>query len=563
MSDKQVDLKKTHKMLVALIKPESGYLNAAIIYGLAIGLLTLAVPIAVQTLINTIANIASPRAVIILAIVLFSTLLISITLSAFRTRVMEHYERKVYARLTAQLSIRTILAPHCFFESRQNTTITQRYFDIFTLQKNLPTIMVDGFALVLQMLVGFTLVSFYHPVLFAFNVVIILLMYAVWKIWGNRAKRTAIELSHAKYQTAKWLDDISSAHDFFKSTQHLGYAGEKTESLINNYIQNHEDHFRLTFSQVVMYLFLYALASAALLGLGGWLVVQGQLSIGQLVAAELIMSAVFFGISQFTNYLKLYYEMYGAADKIGHALNIPQEAIQDEQVAIPKQPNLRCQHLVLKHLNQTFEINFDLAPGMKKYVLTDQSWIQRGFLKALKLHSDSAQGWISLGGYDLKDFNLYDLRQSVTSIDRSLIVECSIKEYLRMAAPSASIIEMNEVLDKVCLTRAIRCLKKGLDTQMSALGSPLQPAELLLLKLAAVILSKPQVVVLNQHFDNIPKTLLAHILTVIQEQDFSVLYFTNHPDSQHFDGIFNWCIEQNQVTQVHIAPQKGVEYELS
>ncbi len=549
-------------MLVDLIKPESGYLNAAIIYGLAIGLLTLAVPIAVQTLINTIANIASPRAVIILAIVLFSTLLISITLSALRTRVMEHYERRVYARLTAQLSIRTILAPHYFFESRQNTTITQRYFDIFTLQKNLPTIMVDGFALVLQMLVGFTLVSFYHPILFAFNVLIILLMYTVWKVWGNKAKRTAIELSNAKYKTAKWLDDISSAHDFFKSTRHLGYAGEKTEQLVSQYIQNHEKHFRLTFSQVVMYLFLYALASAALLGLGGWLVVQGQLSIGQLVAAELIMSAVFFGISQFTNYLKLYYEMYGAADKIGQALSIPQEAIQDEQASIPKQPQLKCQRLELKHLDQRFEVNFDLAPGVKKYVLTDQSWIQRGFLKSLKLHSGSAQGWITLGGYNLSDFNLYDLRQSIVSVDRSLIVECTIKEYLRMAAPSASLIEINDVLEDVCLTRAIRCLKNGLDTHMSALGSPLQPAELLLLKLAAAILSKPQVVILNQHFDNIPKDLLERILTLIKAQDFSVLYFTNHPNPAYLDGVLNWCFEQNDVSKVNGKTEKGVQYEL-
>ena len=64
-----------------------------------------------------------------------------------------------------------------------------------------------------------------------------------------------------------------------------------------------------------MFLLMYAVASAALLGIGGVLVVQGELSIGQLVAAELVMSAVFFGLSRFTQYLKLYYELYGAAEK--------------------------------------------------------------------------------------------------------------------------------------------------------------------------------------------------------------------------------------------------------
>ena len=59
---------------------------------------------------------------------------------------------------------------------------------------------------------------------------------------------------------------------------------------------------------------------------------MGQLSIGQLVAAELIMSAVFFGLSRFSIYLKLYYELYGAADKLGKALNMPQETIDEANI---------------------------------------------------------------------------------------------------------------------------------------------------------------------------------------------------------------------------------------
>ena len=195
---KAIDLRATRKTLFKLLKPESDFFWVAIAYGVAISLMTLAVPIAVQTLINSIANIGSTRAVIILATVLFLTLFISGVFSALRMRIMEFYERKVYARLTAALSLRTIMAPHSYFEGRQNTNVTQRYFDIMTLQKNIPSLMVDGFALVLQMLVGFTLVSFYHPALFVFNLVLILVMYAIWKIWGAGAKRTAIELSQAK-----------------------------------------------------------------------------------------------------------------------------------------------------------------------------------------------------------------------------------------------------------------------------------------------------------------------------------------------------------------------------
>ncbi|MEC8376742.1 MAG: ABC transporter ATP-binding protein, partial [Pseudomonadota bacterium] len=117
---KAINLRETRKTLFSLLKPESGFFWVAIAYGVAISLMTLAVPIAVQTLINSIANIGSTRAVVILAVVLFLTLFISGIFSALRMRVMEFYERKVYARLTSQLGLKTIMAPHSFFEGRQN-----------------------------------------------------------------------------------------------------------------------------------------------------------------------------------------------------------------------------------------------------------------------------------------------------------------------------------------------------------------------------------------------------------------------------------------------------------
>lgn len=553
MTVKEINLKHTYKMLVALIRPEADYLNVAIFYGLAIATLTLAVPIAVQTLINTIANIASVRAVVILALVLFITLVVSGVLSALRTRVMEYYERKVYARLTAELSLKTIRAPHSFFEGGRNTTITQRYFDIITLQKNLPELMIDGFAVVTQMLVGFILVSFYHPALFVFNALIVMTMYVIWKVWGSGAKLTAIKLSHAKYSTAKWLDDLASAHEFFKSSRHLDYAGRQTEGMIDQYIQTHQQHFSYTFAQTLMFLLLYALASASLLGLGGWLVVIGELSIGQLVAAELIMSALFVGMSQFTNYLKLYYELYGAADKIGHALAIPQEFADDDQNSIPRDATLQCQDLRLQHLDQQYQVTFTLEAGAKIFVVTDQSWIQRGFLSLLKRHQAPEQGWIRLGNDEIGDYDLYELRQALISIDRSLIVECTIKEYLRMAQPDASLGDMTHALDQVRLQAVIRLLPDGLNTRMSALGTPLQPAELLLLKLAAAILAQPKVIILNQHFDNIPEALWHHIMRVLEAQSCSVLYFTNHPNSQFFNGIMKWKLHAETGTGTHFV----------
>ncbi|MAD15291.1 MAG: ABC transporter ATP-binding protein [Alteromonadaceae bacterium] len=559
MSSKNIDLVNLRQTLFALLKPERSFFAVVIAYSVVIGLLTLAVPIAVQTLINTIANIASTRAVATLAIVLFSTLLLSGCFAALRMRVMEYYERRIYARLVAELSMRTILAPHSYFEGSQNTSITHRYFDIMTLQKNVPSLMVDGIALILQMIVGFTLVSFYHPFLLAFNLCVILIMYIIWRLWSTQAKISAVRLSESKYSTAKWLSNLASANDFLKSSSQFDYAGKKTERYVSEYVDNHSRHFTFTFKQVVMFLVLYALASSALLGLGGWLVISGQLSIGQLVAAELIMAAVFVGLSRFSHYLKLYYELYGTADKIGGAINIPQEALEQTSKPAPAGGTLEFNKVIIKRKNESCLIDKKIVQGDKYFVSTQTNWTQRTIVNLLKRYEDPSSGWINLDNSDLSDYDTYDLRQAVFVLDRSLIIECTIEEYIHMCVPGVSTSEINNIIEKVGLTDVINSLPLKLKTPISSVGTPLQPLEFILLKLVVVMLSKPKVLVINQHFDAIPTIRRERILGVIQNTDLTVLYFSNAPTTAFFDGIIE--LESKKESPVDTASNQEVGHE--
>jgi len=535
MDKKVIDLAATRQKLWQLVLPEKDFLWVIVVYGLGISLLTLGVPIAVQTLINTIANIGSLRAVYVLSGTLFLILAVSGVLSALRIWAVELYERRVYARLTAEISYRVIRAPHSFFEGRRNAGITDRYFDIMILQKNVPRLLVDGFALVLQMLVGFTLVSFYHPWLFLFNSLVAAFIYVTWVIWSRGAKRTAIELSKAKYATAKWLNDLEFAHEFFKSTRHVELAGRTTESRSHQFVSSHAAHFNFTFQQAVMFLLLYALGSAALLGLGGWLVSNGELSIGQLVAAELIMASVFLGLSRFVTYLKSYYELYGAADKITELLSIPQESELERPKAVPTSGAVRFNDVTLRRDSRECRVDFTLKTGAKIYLQANEAWVQRKVLDVLRFHEQPDSGWISVDGKSLADLDPFELRQVIYSVDRSLIVECSVREFLALSAPQADTDAMLRVLTDIGLWPVISAFPEQLDTQLSALGAPLQSVEVLLLKLAAAILCQPQVVVLNQRFDNLLGCSRKRVMDLLQRQAFTVLYFTSQPDEAFFE----------------------------
>ncbi|WP_086932831.1 ABC transporter transmembrane domain-containing protein [Agarilytica rhodophyticola] len=520
-----------------LLAPDRSFYRVAITYSLAISLLTLSVPIAVQTLINTLANVASIRAIIVLAILLFLTLLVSGALTALRTRTMEYFERRIYARLTAEVSLHTIYARHEYFEGRRNTDITNRYFDIMTLQKNVPFLLVDGFALVLQMLVGFSLVSFYHPILLMFNIGVILALILFWKLWGRSAVSSAVALSHAKYEMSKWLDSLAYAHEFFKSTRHIDYAVERTDSLTNHYVSGHRKHFKYTFAQTISFLLLYAVASASLLGIGGWLVIIGQLSMGQLVAAELILSAILFGLSKMADYLKNYYEMCGAADELGQVFSIPQENIDNSAKHALNGGALVFDQVRLHDIHNTeYMFNFKIPANVKVLAHAEKSSTHRAIIHLLKRHTHPSSGSIQLAGCDLEDLDVYHLRQDVVVIDRSPIVECSIEDYLRMSCPAVSLSEIRSVLKHVGIKEEVENLPDGLKTLLSPLGDPLSPVSFLHLKLAACLLTQPKILVLTQFFDLLNPNVLEQTLSLVSKLPMTVLYFTkqvNHPIFDH------------------------------
>lgn len=526
--------KQSRRFVRTLLFPERRFLTTAISYGLAISLLTLAVPIAVQALINSVVNTASINGVIALAVLLFFTLMMSGVFSLLRTYIMEKYQRHIYARLSAEISIRTIMAKHDYFSGRRNTDIPSRYFDISIFQKNLPPLLVDGFALCLQMIVGFTVVSFYHPLFLAFSVIIIAILCLIWALWSKKAIIAAVDLSHSKYTMAKWLSDLAVANSFFKSSRHIEFAREKTDQTTETYINKHKKYFKYTYAQIIAFVTLYALASSTLLGLGGVLVIRGELSIGQLVAAELILAAIFFGLSQAGTYLKLYYELCGAADELKLIYQIPLEEHDHGAVTSSQHAALMFNRVEIQLEEQKALIDLALQAGDKVFAVTQQAQLQHHLINLLKQNTNPLSGWIKLGDYDLRDYNIQSLRQSVHVVDRSAIVECRIVDFLRMSAPDATLAQIQQTLFELGLEQKINRLPHGLETVLSSSGTPLLTNDFILLKLASALLAKPQVLVLTQYFDNMAKAQLDRIISYLEQLEFTVLYFTNHPMNTHF-----------------------------
>jgi putative ABC transport system ATP-binding protein len=543
--------------LTLIIGPDGPYLRLAIVYGVAISLLSLATPISVQLLISSVANTALPTPMFTLAAILFGLLSIVAFLSALRVYVMALFERRIFARIVAEITVRAVHAQNPFFADAHRSDLFNRFFDLTVVQKAVPSLLIGWFTILLQSAVGLIVTSFYHPFFFAFNLLLALTIFVVWQIWLRGSMRSAVALSHAKHATARWLGSLGASNGFYKSSRHLDFALERSERATAGYIDAHRRYFRHSFSQTVIFLMLYALASATLLALGGWLILQNQLSIGQLVAAELILSSVFYGVSQLGTYLDIFYEMVASSEELSLFYDIPQERNLTKKGAAPASGALRLRDVEFDEAS----FNFEIEAG-QQLVTSVSEGADRNLSLLLKRNAIPARGIVMIGGADIAALDMYLLRSQVIVLDRPTIVQVTIREYLSLLNEEVSAEEIANVLDVVGLTPVIARLPGGMDTLLASSGAPLSIGELMALKLANAIVVGPRVLMMSSLCDLLPVDRLMAALVMLRRSNTTVLVCTGRPNDIKLDDYFELGRRRQRlgVSLADIMPSRDVAH---
>lgn len=299
--------------LKKILFTESSFFWMSAIYGLAISFLALAVPLSVQFLINSVSFTALIRPTFVLGVVLLILLTFWAALNALQFFVTEIFQSRFFARITSEVTILLLKSKQ---QSPEKSETVNRFFETITIQKTIPKFLTKTFSTILQGAVGLIVVSFYHPIFFLFSVVIVACLWLIWSRFYRQAVASSFAKSQTKYDIVKCFEEIAKSN--FSAEVDVE---QKINSLTGDYLKERKSRFRSLFSQVVLLLALYAVASVLLLVIGGLLVLKGQLTIGQLVAAELILSALLYNFSQLGRDLENFYDLVASCQKLSKFYN--------------------------------------------------------------------------------------------------------------------------------------------------------------------------------------------------------------------------------------------------
>jgi ABC-type bacteriocin/lantibiotic exporter with double-glycine peptidase domain len=488
-----------------ILNLEKNDLWIAVIYSAAIGVFTLALPVATQALVNTIAlgNLMQP--LLLLSALVFVTLVASGVLQVLRFYVVENIQRRVFVRISSDTINRLLRAPAGVFEAQHGPELVNRFFDVVTLQKGGAALLVDGLSVVMQTGMGMILLAVYHPWLLAFSFILLAAILFVVFPLGSGAVATSIEESKTKYSLVAWLQETARFPLSFRSPSATAFAIGRTDELVTHYLNNRATHFRILVRQIIGTFGIYALASSALLGVGGWLVIQRQLTLGQLVAAEIVVQLVLTGFSKLGKHLEIYYDLAAAIDKLGYLQDLPLEEPGTAPLDRLDQPaRLRCHQIGFSYLEGKpvlAGIDWDVPAG-GRVGLTGNSGAGKSTLFDLVLaYRDPSQGSVEIDGLNVRDVLRTDLRGQVALVRAPEIFEGTILENVRIGQ-DADATAVRQTLAQVGLLDAVGNLPDGLNTGLSTGGAPLSSGQAVRLILARAILSRPRLLLIDETLDH-------------------------------------------------------------
>jgi ABC-type bacteriocin/lantibiotic exporter with double-glycine peptidase domain len=497
------------RRLLALMRPEAPELWSIAVFSAITGLLYLALPLAISAFVSNLSFGAQSgpflQGLIALAVVLLACLTVAAMLRGLQYVVAEVIQRRIFVRLATDLSRRLPRVDLSSLDGVHAPELVNRFLDVVTVQKSTSMILLNGINLVLSAAIGLTVLAFYHPFLLAFSIFVVLAVASIVLVLGRGAVRTGVHESRCKYEVVGWMEELARHPRTFMVGAGLPFAHARADGLMRDYLGARREHFRVLIRQIGALLALEAIASTLLLVLGGWLVLNQQLTLGQLVASEIIVSAIVASISKLGKQFEAWYDAVAAVDKLGYLVDLPIER-RGGQVAPAGTSGsaivargLVCSRPASRGAMDPVDLT--VVPGERVALLGSRGTESGVVLECMLGLRQQQSGDLSIDGLDVRSWDLSVLRARALLVRPGEIMTGSIADNLALGDSAIDDRRMLQALDEVGLLSVVRSLPLGLRTPVVTGGFPLSESESDRLLAARAIVQRPSLLLIDGLLD--------------------------------------------------------------
>lgn len=506
-----------------LLRLDKRDISQIIFYAIFAGLVSLSLPLGIQAIINLIqAGRVSISWIVLVVIVVIGVALVGI-LSLMQLRITENLQQKIFVRSSFEFSYRL---PKIKFEELYNQyppELANRFFDTISIQKGTSKLLIDFSTALLQILFGIILLSLYHPFFIFFGILLIVLLYSIFKFSYNSGLASSLKESKYKYKVASWLQEIARNNFSFRKQDNFDFALNKNNLLVEEYLNYREKHFKVIKRQFSQLIVFKVIITAALLLIGGYLVLNQKMNIGQFVAAEIIILLVLNSVEKLIVGLESLYDVLTSVEKIGQIvdLNIEEPQSKNQDYCFTN-ISLETENLRFKFPDSTDDvldkINLKIDQTEKIYLEGDNGSGKTILLRILSGAMQTTSGSFFINDDTYRKIDLAQYRSQIGTITQGETpFEGTILENITFNNPLVSHEDIKWAIESVKLGTFIKTLPNGLDTKIFPDGRQLSSSNAQKILLARSIVSKPKILFFEDPLDKMDEEATKEIIDFITD----------------------------------------------
>ena len=494
-----------------LLKPEGKDIMYIYLYAIFNGLINLSLPLGIQAIINLITGGQISTSWTVLVVFVMIGIAMTGGLQVFQLTITERLQQRIFTRASFEFAYRI---PRLKLEKVYQYYVPElvnRFFDTLSVQKGLSKILMGFSTATLQIVFGLILLSFYHPFFILFGLVLVLIVYLIFRFTGPQGLKTSSSESKYKYEVAHWLEEVGRNMETFKLAGKTDLPMQKTDELVSNYIDARKNHFKVLVRQYINMVSFKVIVAAGLLIMGSLLVIDQQINLGQFVAAEIIILLIINSVEKLILSMETIYDVLTALEKMGHVTDLELENYDgmeldkdcDDAGMAVKIKNLSFSYPENK--KQTLKnINMTIDPGDRVCISGYSGSGKTTLIQIIAGLYEDFDGSLTYNNIPLGNLNLENLRSFMgDSLHEEKLFKGTIYENISLGRPNATMKVVLEAVEKTFLTDYIQNLKEGYNTIIDPEGKTLPDSIKTKIILARSIACQSKLLLITDHLSRL------------------------------------------------------------
>ncbi len=487
-----------------LIKTDKKDIGRVYYYAIFHGLVNLSIPLGIQAIVNLIQGGQVSTSWIVLVIVVVLGVLLTGGLQLAQMRIIETLQQKIFARAAFEFTYRLPKFKASVMDKESAPELMNRFFDTVSVQKGMSKVLLDFSTATLQIVFGLILLSFYHPFFIIFGLGLFLLVIAIFKYTGIAGLQTSMRESKYKYKVVSWLEDIAKTRLSFKLSPATDLHLKRTDDNVLGYLESRESHFKVLRQQYILLIVFKSLVAAGLLLIGGLLVLNQQMNIGQFIAAEIIILLVINSVEKLILSIENVYDVITALEKIGYVtdLEVDQNTSGSQSLSNSGPASVEVNNLTFAHAGSDSPVirNFSMMvqPGQHTCLTGKSGSGKTSLLYLLSGIYHAENGTVCINNLPMANYNSDDLYAHLgIRLNQEYIFDGTLLENITLGRQNISSEDVLWAAEITTLTSFIKQQASGLDTRLGVDGSKLPKSIIQKILLTRSIVHKPRLLLIE------------------------------------------------------------------